>query len=923
ERQVETVNRASRRARRVLPMALAVALLGTVGSVVVWHTMRTMEDEVTATSFQGDAEERELGIVNELDGSLETLRYLASFFDSSTAVSREQFGLFTAPILKRHDPAIQAFGWNRRVSREVREAFEREGKAEWSDAFEITERGPEGDPVRAEDRDTYVSVMYLEPLAGNEPALGFDIASEPKRAAALAMADETGDLSITAPISLVQDDDGPRPGFLACIPIGKAGYVVGVYRAQDIVEAALEDFGPAALAIQLRDTEEGMERDLLLPDMTPQAAESELVHRSTQEVGGRTWILEIRPTAAYLAARRGWGPLVALLVGLLFTALACAYVSLLLNRSARIAALVDERTDALSRANEGLEREVAQRQRAEHELTKSHDALEDTVRDRTAELEQAVGDLRTSDERHRLTLEAMSDGAWDWNLETGEIFCSPSWLRALGYEPEDAPPAMAFLERILRAEDLATARETLDAHFEGKVPQFELRSPVRHRNGELRWNLARGRVVARDAQGQPLRMVGTNTDITERVEAEAERREMEHRLQHSQKLESLGVLAGGIAHDFNNLLVAIMGGAEMALQASAPDGPTKKSLDMVLLASKRAADLTEQMLAYAGRNTISREPVRLPELVREMAQLLRSSKSKKAELRIEADRDVPAVEGDRTQLRQVVMNLITNASDAIGDKAGSIVLRVGARRVERGELDTMVLGERLRPGEYVTLEVSDTGIGMDMATVERIFDPFFTTKFQGRGLGLAAILGIIRGHGGAIRVESQPNVGTTFRLLLPRAHKTDALPADPLRPELSPSACTVLIIDDEDLVRGIAAEILEEASFHVLQAPDGPEGIELYREQLERIGVVILDMTMPRMSGTEVIRELHRIQPDMPVLFTSGYSEVEVEKAVLEFGAAGFIKKPYGIQSLLDAVRDAIRRSKLATPTAGDLGSGE
>ncbi|MBD3348253.1 MAG: PAS domain S-box protein [Candidatus Eisenbacteria bacterium] len=396
----------------------------------------------------------------------------------------------------------------------------------------------------------------------------------------------------------------------------------------------------------------------------------------------------------------------------------------------------------------------------------------------------------------------------------------------------------------------------------------------------------------------------------ERVRAKEQRELLEAQIQHSQKLESLGVLAGGIAHDFNNLLTGIMGNADLALLDTGPESPAHGCLIEIRSTAQRAADLSRQMLAYSGKGSFVIEPISVNEVVREMASLLDVSISKRATIEYELEADLPVIIGDATQIRQVIMNLITNASDAIGEADGTITVGSGVRSCDEAYLSECYLVQDVEPGEFAYISVSDTGCGMDAETMQRIFDPFFTTKFTGRGLGLASTLGIVRGHGGAVRVTSEPGRGTSFEVLLPVA--VDAVPADAERGQAE--ACrqlegdaTVLVVDDEDTVREVAARMLQQAGMKVMTAADGVEALEVFRRCPDRIGCVLLDLTMPRMSGEETLRELRNLRDDVRVVLSSGYSEQEVVQQIDdEKHVAGFVQKPYLLDNLVEKIGQAI-----------------
>jgi signal transduction histidine kinase/CheY-like chemotaxis protein len=401
-------------------------------------------------------------------------------------------------------------------------------------------------------------------------------------------------------------------------------------------------------------------------------------------------------------------------------------------------------------------------------------------------------------------------------------------------------------------------------------------------------------------------------DITERKQAEEERRKLESQILHGQKLESLGVLAGGIAHDFNNLLTAMLGNASLALMQLPDDAPTVPLLREIEQAAERAADLTRQMLAYSGKGRFEIQPLRLDDLVQEMANLLKGVVSKKA--MVELNLEAATIEGGPTQLRQVIMNLIINASDALEGNVGSIRVRTKTMHANVEDLMSPYLPDELPAGDYACLEVIDSGCGMKEETQTRIFDPFFTTKFAGRGLGLAAVLGIVRAHRGTIRVDSTLGQGTRFKILFPCTTDVAEAPSEIERGAVPRHGKgTVLVIDDERIINLFAQRVLENAGYHVLTAEDGREGLNVFLKHSNEIVAVLLDLTMPRTDGVEVLRELRTIAPIIPVLMMSGFSEQEISVRCMGTGANAFIQKPFTPRSLIALVTGILTASGTTT----------
>ncbi len=512
--------------------------------------------------------------------------------------------------------------------------------------------------------------------------------------------------------------------------------------------------------------------------------------------------------------------------------------------------------------------------------------------------------LRRSEEKFSRAFHASPDGMVIVRLSDGSIKdVNESFLRAIGRSREEVIGGTAR-EIGLWADSQTEARFGCVLENSEGVTGFE--ANFRTADGGAFPALISGRKTEID--GEPCLLIVAR-DISHLRKAEEERKRLEERIQQTQKLESLGILAGGIAHDFNNLLTGILGNASLALLEVSPHSSLRESLQMIEIAAKRAAELTNQMLAYSGGGRFHIEKIDLTELVREMAYLLDASISKRAIMNFDLNDRLPLIEADATQLRQIVMNLITNASDALGERRGLIAIRTDEQYCSAEYLAGTYLREELEPGRYVYLEVSDTGKGLDEATREKMFDPFFTTKATGRGLGLAAVLGIVRGHRGAIEVTSRPGQGTTFKILFPAcADAVRGSSAGPKRPAARVCTGTILVVDDEETVRTLAGRCLERSGFSILTAASGDEATAIFSERSNDIDAIVLDMTMPGMGGEDVYRELRRIRPDVRVLFSSGYSEELVPGHLLESGRTSFIQKPYRADDLVERICSLLGR---------------
>lgn len=398
-------------------------------------------------------------------------------------------------------------------------------------------------------------------------------------------------------------------------------------------------------------------------------------------------------------------------------------------------------------------------------------------------------------------------------------------------------------------------------------------------------------------------------DISEQKRAEKERLLWERQILESQKLESLGVLAGGIAHDFNNLLTGILGNASLVLDELEPGSPERDSIKQIEIAALRAAELTRQMLAYAGKGRFVIQSIDLNDLIVEMAVLLKASIAKHVALQFDLAAHLPPIEGDSTQIRQIVMNLIMNAAEAIGEAQGRITIKTRPQQFHEEYITGMIAGVADEPlsGDCIVLDVMDTGSGMDAATIAQIFEPFFTTKFTGRGLGLAAVLGIIRGHHGRLQVTSEVGKGTVFSVFLPSAEgQAEPMPSPTAHRAGTANRATVLVVDDDAVVRSTTADILQRHAFTVITVNDGQEAVDTYTAHYTDIDCVLLDLIMPRMNGTEALQRIYRINARARVVLMSGYSEQEAMKHVAHTQLAGFLQKPFTVTTLLEMIRQAL-----------------
>jgi PAS domain S-box-containing protein len=502
--------------------------------------------------------------------------------------------------------------------------------------------------------------------------------------------------------------------------------------------------------------------------------------------------------------------------------------------------------------------------------------------------------LQKSEERFRKIFNFAPDPLTISTPDGRLLSCNEAFCKVAGYAEAEFT-GRSPTELGLWADPKQREAMYIEVAQKGEIAGVEAR--LRRKDGKV----VVMRISARRVEigGQTLILTG-GQDITDQ-------RSLEQQVLHTQKLESLGLLAGGIAHDFNNLLTGILGNADLALAELSPVAPARESLEAIETASRRAAELCRQLLAYSGKGRFLVQPLNFMDLVQEMGHLLLVSISKKVVLKYHFADNLPTIEADATQMRQTVMNLIVNASEAIGDRSGVISITTGLAHCDANYLKSCFAADGIRPGDFVYLEVADTGHGMDKATLDRIFDPFFTTKFTGRGLGLAAVLGIVRGHKGAIKVYSEVGRGTTFKLLFPAADaEVREAPSPMAKDKAWKGHGKILLVDDEETVRNLTRRMLERVGLTVVSAEDGRQAVETFKRVMAEVDLVILDLTMPHLGGEACFRELRLIKPDVRVILSSGYNEQDVVNLFAGKGLAGFIQKPYTNAELIAKVREVL-----------------
>ncbi len=551
-----------------------------------------------------------------------------------------------------------------------------------------------------------------------------------------------------------------------------------------------------------------------------------------------------------------------------------------------------------------FEREALRRQVEEQRLH---------IEERNRELEAGLVRERAartaaeeSENRYRTLAEAIPQIVWSACHPGGEFdYVNERWGRTTGTANIDALGHQWL--QLVHPEDRRRIAEKWSSS-RARCVQLEAECRLHAADGGYRWNLLRAVPVTKD--WETVKWLGTFTDLEEQKRAE-------QLLGQRQKLESIGLLAGGIAHDFNNLLVGIIGAVSYTLDLLPGDHEGRSMLELALNSGERAAHLVRQMLAYAGKGRFVVENVDLSELVHKTWELIRASIPSSIQVQFLTRSGLPVLETDASQIEQIIMNLLINAAEAIpSDRAGRIIVRTDVERIAEPLSN---VASDLEPGNYLLLEVRDDGCGMDEATKAKIFDPFFTTKFTGRGLGLAAVQGIVRNNRGAVLVETAPDKGTSLKILLPPGVAVAVAPnVVPIDEGKMSEAARVLVVDDEAAVLDVAKCALERAGYQVQTATTGPQALEVLRSS-NHFGLILLDMSMPGMSGIDAVTEIRAVNPNLPILLCSGYSEVEMRKRSEGLAVSGFVQKPFTAKSLREKVAFHLRatHSTLRSQTVG------
>ncbi len=539
------------------------------------------------------------------------------------------------------------------------------------------------------------------------------------------------------------------------------------------------------------------------------------------------------------------------------------------------------------------------------QLCQTNDLQKDMLQ---KEVEAQTKAISEREEQMRLLLSSTAEGIFGLDMEGKCTFVNTSALNLLGYDDEGEligrmiHPMIHHTKKdgshypVEECRNFLATQQGIRAHVDDECYWRKDGSsfPVEYHSTPIRkGNASVGQII-------------TFTDISARLEAEKQKVEAQARLEHTQRLESLGVLTGGIAHDFNNLLTAILGNTTLAQQKIESYTAEYELLDQVIEASESAADLCKQMLAYSGKGKFTIKPINISHLVQKMTKLLQVSIHKGSFIRYDLAKEIPLIEGDVAQMRQVIMNLITNANEALEEQNGTISITTGTIRIDEQYMATTYLDEGIAFGDYVFVEVTDTGCGMSEEQKNKIFEPFYSTKVSGRGLGMSAMLGIVRGHQGTLKIYSELGKGTSVKVMFPVSEAALEEEEQVQHEVFNGKGKTILVIDDESLLRKVATSMLATLGFTVITAENGLEGIEKYAEHQADISIILLDMMMPVMNGEETFQKLRLMNPEVKVLLCSGYNEQEATQRFTGKGLAGFIQKPYRLNALSESIAEIL-----------------
>ena len=863
--------------RQYIPVII-VLIIGIVSAIASFYTVRYIEFLDLKAIYIEAAQTRISAIRREVAMSLEEVQGLQSFYRSSEEVTREEFNEYVSHLLRDH-PSNRALGWIPRVPRPERDMYEYAARRQTYPDFQVTELDTHGKVVRAAERQEYFPVYFLEPYKGNEDAMGFDLASDPKMAEGLHRSRDSGKAVALTRIKLVQGKE-KQDSVLVFIPVYRAhvsiekveerrkhlkGFVSGVFGVGDIVERSLSYLQPREIEIHVYDGSDASEVNLLYDYSTGMRSDESLLNIGIEKqqnvlrlskalnVADRNWLIVAVPTQAYLLPVRDWHAWGGAIGVLLITCLITIYLTNMAAKNAHIQDLVKDLSD-----------DIAERKRIEEHLQEAHKRL-------------------------LMILDGIDSLVYVADMETYELLFVNKYGRDIWGDIQGNPCWKVLQSGRTAPCDFCTNKYLLDSEGQPKEPYtWEFQNTV---TGH--WYYISDRAI-RWIDGRLVRLeIASN--ITERKTLEDER-------QRSHKLESVGILAGGIAHDFNNLLTAIVNNIYLSKMHIDRASEAYSRLEQVEKAISRANDLTQQLLTFSKGGAPVKQSTSIGEVIRESAEFVLRGSNVRCEYAMSDN--LWLIEADVGQISQVFQNLIINADQAMPE-GGTVQIRAE---------NTLVHANTklpLQEGKYVRITIQDEGRGIAKEHLQNIFDPYFTTKEMGHGLGLTITFSIIKNHGGHISAASELGRGTTFTIYLPASEKKTA-PKESYKSTTHAGEGKILIMDDEEMVRSSLGEMIRAIGYEVELTKDGKEAVELYEKAMksaEPFDAVILDLTVPGgMGGKETIKRLREIDPDINAIVSSGYSNDDVMANFREYGFSSVIVKPYNPRELSGILLNVLNR---------------
>jgi PAS domain S-box-containing protein len=797
----------------------------------------------------------------------------------------------------------QLLGWALRVDDSARAPYVKKAQISCYRDFQFKEYSLEGGMVTAEKREEYFVIYNIEPFEEKKHLLGFDIASEENYLSAIEKARDTGKTAATGWIEL---EDSPREyGFMLFLPLYKDnihydtiderreyldGFVVGLFGVNDLAEIYPEKYDMSGLNTYIYDKgsfesderfiyrlkENGLIAQTM--DEFKRGNFADLRVIKSLDVGGREWQVLLSPNDEFLLSQKGWQSKGFFVIGLLLTFTMVIYLVITAGEAAYIEELVKKRTAELAATNKDLANEIINRKHTERALKKSEEDYKHIYNN------AQVGLFRVR----------INDGiALNVNTKFAQMF---------GYDSqEEAVDNFSLFENYVNPDDYKLMLD--DLREKGEVKNIE--APLLRRDDLTIWVRIWARIYPDNGY-----IEGVATDITEDKQVEENNKKLQAQLFQSQKMEFIGRLAGGIAHDFNNMLTGIIGYAVLSLRKISKDHPVYNKLKVIEASGKKAAELTHQILAFSRKQILNMEVVNLNAIVESMSKMFGRIIGDDIQLELRTEKEIRNVKADQSQMEQILMNLVVNARDAML-KGGHLVIET-----KDVEVDEEAAGnyEGLRPGSYVMLIVTDTGVGMGEGLKERIFEPFFTSKQKGKGtgLGLSTVFGIVKQHNGYIWVDSKEGEGAIFKVYLPvTAGGVVEEKEEDLVSEMEQGTETILVVDDEPFIRNFLLDTLEPLGYKVLTASNSDEAFKISHSEKEAIDVLLTDVVMPGADGKQLAESIKSRRPEIKIIYMSGYTDdIIVHHGVLTSGVE-FLQKPLSPDDVVKKIRDVLDRDKV------------